>query len=91
MLRLAVKNATARLSAGPHHQQLVAAVAQQELHLLNQVFEALRLSLAVAIQHGLLADLLFSLAAITAALLLTDAPVRQPPGETPGKSDPRSD
>ena len=50
--------------------------------MLNQVFEALRLSLAVAVQHGFIAVLLFSIAAFVATFFLKDVPMtRQQPGE----------
>ena len=73
----AAENAVAHVPSGPQHDQIAAAVAaqamQQVQHLLNQVFEALRLSLAVAIQHGLVAVLLFSLAALVATFFLNRA------------------
>jgi len=47
---------------------------QQAQHLLNQVFEALRLSLAVAIQHGFIAVLVFCGATIVATFFLKDLP-----------------
>ena len=55
---------------------------QQAQHLLNQVFEALRLSLAVAIQHGFIAVLVFCAATILATFFLKDLPMSQQSGET---------
>ncbi|HYT42000.1 MAG TPA: hypothetical protein VEP90_06620, partial [Methylomirabilota bacterium] len=55
-------------------------------HLLNQVFEALRLSLAVAIQHGFIAVLVFCGATILATFFLKDVPMSQQSGETSEES-----
>lgn len=75
----AVKSATAHVPPGPHHAQTVAAitaqVTQQVQHLLAQVFDALRLSLAVAIQHGLITILIFCGIAIIVTLFLKDIPM----------------
>ena len=78
--------AVAHIPPGPRHDQIAASVAaqavQQVQHLLNQVFEALRLSLAVALQHGFLAVLLFCVAALLATFFLKDVPMtQQQPGE----------
>jgi EmrB/QacA subfamily drug resistance transporter len=77
----AVRNAMARVPAGPQHDQFAAAVAaqvmQQVQHLLNQVFEALRLSFAVAIQHGFITVLIFCGAAILVTFFLKDVPMVQ--------------
>lgn len=74
----AQKIAVAHVPPGPQHNQVAASVAaqaiQQVQHLLNQVFEALRLSLAFAIQHGLVAVLFFCAAAILATFFLKDVP-----------------
>ncbi len=74
----AQKIAVAHVPPGPQHNQVAASVAaqavQQVQHLLNQVFEALRLSLALAIQHGLVAVLFFCAAAILATFFLKDVP-----------------
>jgi EmrB/QacA subfamily drug resistance transporter len=86
----AVAQATANIPPGPQHNQAAAAAAaqaiQQAQHLLNQVFEALKLSLAVAIQHGFVTILFFCMATIVAAFFLKDVPLakefREDPGET---------
>ena len=44
---------------------------------INQVFELLRLSLAVALQHGFMTVLLFSIAALVATFFLKDVPMTQ--------------
>lgn len=82
----AQKIAVAQVPPGPQHDQIAASVAaqavQQVQHLLNQVFEALRFSLAVALQHGFLAVLLFCVAALVATFFLKDVPMtEQQPGE----------
>jgi EmrB/QacA subfamily drug resistance transporter len=84
-VRDAVAKATAHIPPGPYHDQTVAAitqrvsaqVAQQVTHLLNQVFDALRLSLAVAIQHSFVATLIFCSGVIVAAIFLKDVPLRK--------------
>ena len=84
----AQKIAVAQVPPGPHHDQIAASVAaqvaQQVLHLLNQVFELLRQSLAVALQHGFIAVLLFCIAALVATFFLKDVPMtqQQPADET---------
>ncbi|MEO8957156.1 MAG: MDR family MFS transporter [Ktedonobacteraceae bacterium] len=82
-VRNAVAQATANVPPGPNHDQTVAAIAQkvtaqtiqQTQHLLNQVFDALRLSLAVAIQHSFVAVLFFCGAVIIASIFLKDVPL----------------
>jgi EmrB/QacA subfamily drug resistance transporter len=64
--------AVAHIPPGPQHNQIAAAVGAQVQHLLNQVFEALRLSLAVATQHGFVTILVFSAIAILATFFLND-------------------
>jgi len=82
----AQKIAVAQVPPGPQHDQISVSVAaqavQQVQHLLNQVFEALRLSFAVALQHGFLAVLLFCVAALVATFFLKDVPMtQQQPGD----------
>ena len=79
----AVAQATANVPAGPSHDQTVAAITQkvtaqamQQTHaLLFQVFDALRLSLADAIQHSFVTVLFFCGGVILAALFLKDVPL----------------
>ena len=88
--RVAIAQATANIPPGPRHDQVAAAAAaqaiQQTQHLLSQVFEALKLSLAVAIQHGFVTILFFCIATIVVAFFLKDVPLakefREEPGET---------
>jgi hypothetical protein len=79
-VRLAIRAVAARVPPGPQHARLVAAATRQAQHLLAGAFEALRLALADAIRHGLVAVLVFCGAAILAALFLADVPM-QPSGE----------
>ena len=71
----AVRRAVAGVSPGRHHDAMVAILTRQELHLLNGAFQALRLSLATAVQRGLLTALLFCCAALVAAFFVTDPPM----------------
>jgi len=71
--------ATQHVPAGPQHDFIVQQIAQQVTHTLNQVFDALKLSLAVAIQHGLLTVLLFCLAMIVGSFFLKDIPMKGAP------------
>ncbi len=74
----AAQSAVAHVPPGPQHDQIAAAVAaqamQQVQHLLDQVFAALKLSLALAIQHGLVAVLVFCGVIILATFFLKDGP-----------------
>ena len=61
---------------GPGQAAAIAAAKTQAIHqtttLLNPVFVALKQSLVVAIQHGLMTMLIFCALVIVAALLLKD-------------------
>ena len=87
--RFAAQNAAAHVPPGPRHDQVAASVAtqamQQAQHLLDQVFAALKLSLAFAIQHGLMAVLVFCGATIVATFFLKDIPMTQQSGDAPGE------
>ncbi|HVP21467.1 MAG TPA: MDR family MFS transporter [Anaerolineaceae bacterium] len=62
------------------HGQVSAAVSaqisQQVQQSLNQVFDALKTSLTVAIQHGLIVILAFAILMILASLFLKDIPLK---------------
>ncbi|MDQ6660544.1 MAG: hypothetical protein M3Z24_06220, partial [Chloroflexota bacterium] len=77
--RAAVARATANIPPGPQHDAIAHQAAMQAIsqtqHLLNQVFDMLRLSLAVAIQHGFVTILFFCIATIGAAFFLKDVPL----------------
>ncbi|HEY6411183.1 MAG TPA: hypothetical protein VIY29_27305, partial [Ktedonobacteraceae bacterium] len=72
---------------GPQHEQIVATVAAQVQHLLNQVFEALRLSLAVATQHGFITVLVFCALALLVTFFLKDVPMTQQSAEEHDKDE----
>jgi MFS family permease len=75
--------ATSHVPPGPQHEIIVQQIAQQVTQTLDQVFGALKLSLTVAIQHGLLTVLIFAGLMILGTLFLKDLPMTD---ET-GKSD----
>lgn len=79
--------ATQRVPAGPQHDFIVQQIAQQVTHTLDQVFDALKLSLAVAIQHGLLTVLVFSIAMIVGSFFLKDIPMRGAPDKVEGDEE----
>ncbi len=83
----AAQSAIGHVPPGPQHDQIAVSVAaqamQQAQHLLEQVFGALKLSLAFAIQHGLIAVLIFCGAIILATFFLKDVPMVQQPSEAP--------
>jgi MFS family permease len=77
--------AAAQVPAGPQHgalaQQAAGQAAQQVAQLLTQVFDALKVSMVLAIQHGLLVILIFCGGALLASLFLKDIPLRKSWGE----------
>ncbi len=77
--KAAAAQATAHIPSGPQHDavahQAAAQAIQQVQHTLNQVFDALRLSLAVAIQHGFVTVLIFCAGILVASFLLKDVPL----------------
>ena len=77
----AAQGASAHVPPGPQHDQIAATAAaqamQQAQHMLDQVFAALRLSLAVAIQHGLVAILIISSTLLVTTFFLKDLPIVQ--------------
>jgi len=82
----AVKSATAHVPAGPQHDAIATQVIQQVHTLLNQVFEALRLSFAVALQHGFVTILVFCGFAIVATFFLKDVPMKKQYDEAPAEA-----
>ena len=84
----AAQFATQSVPPGPAHDATVAAIMAQVnaqvLDLLNQVFSALRLSLAVGIQQGFYTVLIFCGLVVLAALFLKDVPLAKHFREEPG-------
>ena len=92
----AQKIAVAQVPPGPQHDQIAVSVAaqavQQVQHLLSQVFEVLRLSLALALQRGFTAVLLYSIAALVATFYVKNVPmIQQQPGEEAGEESEAGD
>ncbi len=85
----AAAQATANIPPGPQHDavahQAAAQASQQVAQLLNQVFEALKQSMVLAIQHGLLVVLCFCGGAFLAALFMKDIPLVKSWGEKPSE------
>jgi hypothetical protein len=79
-MRLAARTVAAHVPAGPYHARLVAVETRHLQQLLAQVFAALRLSLAIAIQHGLVAVLVVCGLACLVACFVTDVPPAQQSG-----------
>jgi hypothetical protein len=65
----------------------LAGVITWLLQPLTQVFEALKLSLALAIQHGLLTVLIFCGLTILATLLFKDRPLANQFEEKPNETN----
>ncbi|HEX8730794.1 MAG TPA: MFS transporter, partial [Ktedonobacterales bacterium] len=76
---VAQAQAAGQIPSGPAHDSVVAAIVQQArtetAQLLAQVFDALRHSLAVGIQHGLWATLIIGALALVVAFFLKDVPL----------------
>lgn len=84
----AVQYATQNVPSGPQHDAIAQSAAQQTAALLQQVFEAVRQSLAVAIQHGFMAVLAFCAICLVATFFLKDVPFRVEPSATsPASTD----
>jgi EmrB/QacA subfamily drug resistance transporter len=87
----AAQSAVAQVPPGPQHDQVAASAAaqamQQTQHLLDQVFAALKLSLAYAIQHGFIALLVFCGVIIVATFFLKDVPMTQDPNKATNEGE----
>lgn len=93
--QVATAQAASHIPAGPQHnalvQQVAAQAATQATNLLAQVFDGLKLSLVLAIQHGFLVVLIFCGCAFIAALFLKDIPlVKSWDANKPGSMDDES-
>ncbi len=75
--------------SGPGHDAAVAAITQQAqaqtAQLLQQVFDALKHSLAAGIQHGFIAAFLIGLLVLVAAFFLKDVPLSKSFREEPAQ------
>jgi MFS family permease len=74
IVRSALRRTVSRVPAGSGHEATVAAATARLHQVLAQVFEALRLSLAISIRHGLQTAVVFCAGAVAASLFLRDAP-----------------
>jgi len=90
--QFAVNNAVAHVPASPWYNHIVTVLAartvQQTRDHLNQVFEALKPALAVALRNGFIAVLVFSVGAILAAFFLKDISMVQHFDEDPDMLEP---
>lgn len=88
----AAAKATAHIPPGPQHDAVARQAAAQAIlqvqHMLDQVFAALRLSLAVAIQHGFVAVLIFCGGVLLASFFLKDVPLSKQFRDEPGTQKP---
>ncbi len=88
----AAAKATAHIPPGPQHDAVAHQAAAQAIlqvqHMLNQVFDALRLSLAVAIQHGFVVVLIFCGGILLASFFLKDVPLSKQFHDEPGTQKP---
>lgn len=94
--KAAVAKATAHIPPGAQHDaiahQVLTATMQQVGQMLNQVFDALKDSMVLAIQHGFIVVLIFCGAAFISALFLKDLPLaktlhEQKPDEKEGETE----
>jgi hypothetical protein len=92
---VAAAQAQGKIPSGPAHAAVAAQIAQQAAaqaqRLLEQIFTALKGSLALGIQHGLTATLCIGLVMLVAAFFLKDVPLRaswgaEPHGGVPAES-----
>ena len=83
---LAVKSATAHVPPGPQHAAIATQVIHQVDTLLTQVFDALRLSFAVALQHGFITILVFCALAVIATFFLKDVPMKKQYDDAPAET-----
>lgn len=75
----AASAAAAHVPPGPQHDQIAAAASAQAIQqvntLLTQVFDALKHSLAFAIQHGLFVVFLLGCLMVVGAIFMKDVPL----------------
>lgn len=74
LIKTAQHIAASHVAPGPQHDFIVQQVMQQVAHTLGQVFDALKQSLVVAIQRGLVVVLILALVMLVGTLFLKDLP-----------------
>jgi MFS family permease len=86
---VAQAQAAGKIPSGPAHDSVVAAITQQAqaqtVQLLDQIFAALRHSMAVGIQHGFVAAFIIGLIALVVACFLKDVPLSKSFREEPAQ------
>jgi hypothetical protein len=73
MLQAAIRAVAASIPSGPHHAARVADTMQQVQQLIDETVAGLRLTLAGAIQHGLMMVLVFCGLACLATIFAVDS------------------
>jgi hypothetical protein len=89
VVQTAQKLATSHVQPGPQHDVIVQQIAHQVAQTLDQVFGALKLSLVIAIQHGLLTVLIFAGIMFVCTWFLKDLPSSQK-GQADAESEAQS-
>ncbi len=72
VVKAAQQAATRNVPAGPQHAIIVQQIMHQVSQMLDQVFAALKVSLVVAIQHGMLTVLVFGVLILVGSFFLKD-------------------
>jgi hypothetical protein len=86
---VAQAQAAGKIPSGPAHDSVVAAITQQAqaqtVQLLDQIFAALKHSMAVGIQHGFVAAFIIGLITLVVACFLKDVPLSKSFREEPAR------
>ncbi|HEX2350681.1 MAG TPA: MDR family MFS transporter [Ktedonobacterales bacterium] len=86
---VAQAQAAGKIPSGPAHDSVVAAIVQQAqtqtVQLLDQIFTALKHSMAVGIQHGFVAAFIIGLITLVVACFLKDVPLSRSFREEPAQ------
>ena len=93
---VATAQAQGKIPSGPSHDAVVASIIQQAeagaVHLINQIFSALKDSLLIGIQHGFTVLFVICLVMVVAAFFLKDVPLskhfrEEAPAQSPHRAD----
>jgi MFS family permease len=86
---VAQAQAAGKIPSGPAHDSVVATIVQQAqaqtVQLLDQIFIALKHSMAVGIQHGFVAAFIIGLITLVVACFLKDVPLSKSFREEPAQ------
>ena len=97
---VATAQAQGKIPSGPSHDAVVASITQQAeagaVHLINQIFSALKDSLLIGIQHGFTVLFAICLVMVVAAFFLKDVPLskhfrEEAPAQTSVRADAASE